>query len=525
MFLLIGNLIQMKKSQLNSILFKEATVAEKMFLNRFDSTFFIIDKMGKEIVASPQYKKNIQAILNKYKTDTSFNHIFSWTIFSWADQNLQITVDGKYGIMKTPFDLSIRDYTQESMLKPGEMLLGKPVYGSTSKKWMIPGGVGFVDKDKRFLGIINMGFEIQNLAKALQENIGDENINIDLIYKNEFPVFSANKSLIRIVSAEEITDKNSYNKNKIKDGQIAINKELRNYPYHLVLSYDQKAVNHILRNMIYSRMVELISITFLLAALLLIIYKNEKNKREKIAYLTQRDLIGKSKTEFMLQISHELINFAAAIIGLSDIVKENLKNKKSLNDEKIADGIEHLEHIEDISGELKTFIIDLVDLNQPEDGKFTINRLDAKVDFEDLIERSLRILKNKIKNRKISIETNFDNNLHHLTNLDPRRIKQVLVGIIGNAINHSADNAKIEITGRNIDHKKIKIVVKDCGNGMTYDEIKEALTNYDPKNYTNDNAESIELKLPIIRFLVEKQNGVIEIKSTKNYGTEVTIIF
>ena len=233
----------------------------------------------------------------------------------------------------------------------------------------------------------------------------------------------------------------------------------------------------------------------------------------------------KSKTEFMLRISHEIMNFVAAISGFSDIVKENLKNKNTLDDEKIGEGIEYLEHIEDISDELKKFITDLIDLNQNENGKFAINRLDEKIDFEDLTERSIRILKSKIKNKNIAIETNFDANLNQLSHLDPRRIKQILVGIIGNAINYSSDNSKIEITCKNIGKKKISISVKDCGCGMSEDKIKKALADYNPDIYDNSQSNSIELKLPIIRFLTEKQNGVIKIESTKNYGTEVVVKF
>jgi len=526
MFLLIDSLVQIKKNQLYSTLSEEASVAENILLDRFNSTFFIIDKVGKEISKSPQDKKHIQIILNKYKTDSSFNHIFSWTIFSWADHNSQLTVDGKYGIMKEPFDLSIRDYVQESILNPGKMLLGKPVYGSTSEQWMIPGGVGIVDQNQHLLGTITVGFDINNLAQTIKENIGNENIDIELIYKNQLPIFNINKSSIRIFPPEEINNQNFNNKNKVSGEQIIFNKELQNYPYNLVLKYHQKTVNYILWDVIYSRIMEIISIISLLSALLFIIYKSEKNKREKISYLMQREVvIGKSKTEFMLRVSHELMNFVAAIIGLSDIVKEDLKDKKSLNDEKIAEDIEHLEHVEDISGELKSFIIDLIDLNQSEDGKFEINRLKEVVDFEDMIERSVRMLKSKIKNKNITIETEFDDNLHKLTNLDPRRIKQILVGIIGNAINHSSNNSKIEIISNNIDRKKIKIVIKDCGCGMSDNKIKEILANYDQETYISSGAESIELKLPIIRFLVEKQNGTIEIKSTKNYGTEVIIIF
>jgi len=60
MFLLIDSLVQMKKNQLYSTLSEEASVAENILLDRFNSTFFIIDKIGKEISKSPQDKKHIQ---------------------------------------------------------------------------------------------------------------------------------------------------------------------------------------------------------------------------------------------------------------------------------------------------------------------------------------------------------------------------------------------------------------------------------------------------------------------------------
>ena len=58
-----------------------------------------------------------------------------------ADHNDEITVDALYGIMEEPYDLSSRDYLNDR-LAPERLQLGMPVYGSTSKRWMIPGGVG-----------------------------------------------------------------------------------------------------------------------------------------------------------------------------------------------------------------------------------------------------------------------------------------------------------------------------------------------------------------------------------------------
>ena len=42
---------------------------------------------------------------------------------------------------------------------------GKPVFGSTSKRWMIPAGVGAVDASGQYIGAMTIGF---NIVKMLQ---------------------------------------------------------------------------------------------------------------------------------------------------------------------------------------------------------------------------------------------------------------------------------------------------------------------------------------------------------------------
>jgi signal transduction histidine kinase len=550
--LLLNNLIQIKKNQLQNSLAQEFITVENILSEKFNSSFLIIEKMGKEIAQRPRDKKYIKKILEKYKSDTSLNHIFFWTVFSWSDPNFQIIVDEEYGIMKNPLDLSNRDYIAKSIPKPGKFFLGKPVYGSTSKKWMIPGGVSITDSGHKILGTVTMGFEIDKLARMLHQALKNQNVTVELIYDDKIPVFDVSKSFIKIFSPQEAQSHkallNNYNKQQISDGLI-LKRKLENYEYHLLLTYDQKAVSVILWQIIYSRLLEIVAAILLSVALIVIICKNENEKRKKINALMRREVLtNKSKSEFMLRVGHELKNFVAAIIGLSDIVKDKLSaakspDNKSFDDQNYKEEMGHLEHINDISQELISFVTDLIDLNQPEDGSFEVIKSSLKTDFEDMVDRSLRILKSKIKIKNLTVNSSFDKNLHQIANLDQRRIKQILVGIIGNAINHSAQGAKIDIFVKNLDQKRIEITVKDYAMGISGPQLKMALASYNFKEYQNLNgADSIELKLPVIRFLIEKQNGLLQIISNKNisnkgpekyaekyagkdHGTEVKIIF
>ncbi len=519
---LIHELVQIKRGQLHNTLTQEAAMVENVLLEKFNSTFVVINMMGEEISKKPHDKIHIEHVLNKYKLDKSLNQIFSWTIFSWADQNSQLTVDGEYGIMKDPIDLSLRDYIPKSLSEPNQLVLGEPVFGSTSKKWMIPGGLTILDNDHQTLGTITIGFEIDNLTKFIQSSLRNDNVTVELLYNNDMPVLKAGKSVIKIFSQEEF---NNPNKKESLDKQVALTQPLKGYPYKLSLTYDEKAVSAVLWEIIYSRLIEILTVILLSSALIFIIYKSEKLKRARIASLMQREIsISHSKSEFMLRVGHELKNFVAAIIGLSDILKDDLKNNKSLSTANLKSELDHLEHINDISEELMSFVTDLVDLNHPEDGKFEVTKSSSRIDFEDMVERSVRILKSKIKNKNISINTHFEDSLNQIPNLDPRRIKQILVSIIGNAVGYSPQNSRVDILVNNLNQKRIQISIKDSGIGMSNIEITKALENYNFENYSRE-SDSIELKLPIVRFLVEKQNGTLSIDSTKNYGTQVTVIF
>ena len=521
---LINELIQMKKGQLHNTLSQEASVVENTLLEKFNSTSIIINMMGEEISQNPHDKLHIKKVLDKYKSDKSLNQIFSWTIFSWADENSQLIIDEEYGIMQNPINLASRDYIPESILKPNQFVLGMPVFGSTSKKWMIPGGVSIEDKNNQFLGTITIGFEIDNLAKVIQSSLKNENITAELVHNNS-KIIKVSKSFAEVFSSEEFYK--PYTKEEFLDKQITLTRQLPKYPYGLILTYDKKAVAALLWEIIYSRLLEIFTALLLVSTLIIIIYKSEKLKRAKIASLVKREVqINHAKRDFMLRVGHELRNFVSAIIGLSDIIKDDLKNNKTLSSaNNLKNELGHLDHINDISAELMSFITDLVDLNQSEDGKFEVHRSNTEINFEDMVERSIRILRSKIKNKNIKIIPKFDDNLNKVTNLDVRRIKQILVSIIGNAITHSANNSIIDISVKNLTKGSIKILIKDCGIGMSASEISKALEKYDFNNYDSTKSDSIELKLPIVKFLVEKQNGTLLIESTKNYGTSVTIIF
>ena len=72
----------------------------------------------------------------------------------------------------------------------------------------------------------------------------------------------------------------------------------------------------------------------------------------------------------------------------------------------------------------------------------------------------------------------------------------------------------------------MEITISDQGFGMTPIQVQTAFTKYKTiENPNSGKVDSFGLGLPIVKQLVELQNGTIEVKSEIKRGTEVTLKF
>ncbi len=228
------------------------------------------------------------------------------------------------------------------------------------------------------------------------------------------------------------------------------------------------------------------------------------------------------QSEFLNAIIHEIKNPLNAIIGLSQILRE--EKNYSVSDVERAD---YIKDINDTANDLSEIVHDLLEVNSQSSGNFSIN-LSEEIDIANLIRRSVKLNYDYSLMSNISIKTEISE--ERLTiRLDPKRMKQILANLISNAIKYSSEKTVIKVVAKNIRKKNkeyLQISVIDQGFGMTQEEVEEAFQKY--KTIPNPNSgkvDSFGLGLPIVKQLVESQNGIIEIKSELNKGTEVIMHF
>lgn len=548
----VVRLINSAKDEIHHDLQIEMVNLERSLSDKIDHTFSILKNINSQIAEDPTNKKHINDILKRYPTSPSLNESFAWTIFSWSNSEFQLTVDATYGIMDKPYDLSTRDYISLTEKEPNIFHLGSPIIGSTSRKWMIPGGVGNTDENGKYLGTMTIGFEIGALAKLLHNIVQNPNVNFSLFNKNEVPILHGD---IKNSNIDKISDDNSFNLatstvlNKINSKQSEevfsislfgnrhafLAKKVTNYPFILFLRYDKHAIGSSFWNLVKSRTIELLSITLGLTILLILIYR-EKRQTQKILALQQyAEHANQTKSEFLSQSIHEFRNFIFGIHGCAEIIKNDLKilistftkdgmlhNKRDLHE--LETDFNLSEEIIEATNNLGDFINDLTDLNSAESGDFKIIKSPKPTHIEHIIKQSVKLMQKKAKNYDITLVAKIEDHLHKLVNVDPKRIKQIITNLISHAIKHSSPDTVVEIFARNI-ADKVEIRIQDQGLGMNEREIKAALKKHHTIKTNSKKLDSVGLELPILKYLVEAQGGVFEIKSERGIGTEVKIIF
>lgn len=464
------NLVDIEKYRIQNTLEMQGVRVESSLIDSIDHTFAIIKNMNSQIAKDPNNKKYINQILEKFKTSPDLSDAFSWTIFSWANSHHQIIVDAEYGIMKKPFDLSNRDYIPLTVERPQEFHLGSLVLGSTSKKWMIPGGVGAVDKDGKYLGALTIGFEINALARSLNKALQNKNVGFELVdqncktilygYGSSFGLSSG--SLIDRSLIKSMLKKLRYDNKKVSISDISFFKnrhgivvrKIENSSYYLILRYDDREIANELWVAFISRSVEILLLFLTASFLLAFIYRREQKQKQKILALKRLvENTNDIKNEFALYSAKEFKNFVLKTQDCAVKIKDNLEkqviNYAQEEQKLITKSLSLNNEIITLSHNLLEFIDNIIDLNQSEKVKIRTDEDDGESDTIKVVSNSIKLLQ-KIANSSGNssdqdLINKIEDNLHQISKINPNRTKQVIIKLIPNIAKHGLGKTHIEV--------------------------------------------------------------------------------
>lgn len=168
------------------------------------------------------------------------------------------------------------------------------------------------------------------------------------------------------------------------------------------------------------------------------------------------------------------------------------------------------------SRRISNIIKSLKEFSRPVD-----NRLQEKVDVNDVINFSLSMLESQVKKYTDCFEVNLNENLPQVFG-NPQQIEQVIINLIQNALQALPDREHGVSISSVFDEKSgfIIIKIKDEGIGMNK-EVVERIT--EPFFTTKKKSGGTGLGLYISYSIIKKHKGFLDIKSELGQGTEVLV--
>ena len=274
--------------------------------------------------------------------------------------------------------------------------------------------------------------------------------------------------------------------------------------------------NDILRNWNSERLSDaILYIIFLLFVLVVAFFSIELAKQVGKLRASEKKALAasKAKSDFLANMSHELRTPLNAIIGFSEMLMTEYFGK--INDKQK----ERLKDIHGCGNHLLSLINDILEFSKGQAGKLEIRP--EEVSINRVVNEVVRMFDERAKSDGINITVNAPKTLPYIF-ADKRKIKQILINLVSNAVKFSEKGDVISVMAKVNDNEEFVLSVKDSGIGMREEDIPKALSAFGQVHKDRAIAGT-GLGLPLCKLFAELHNGSLDIRSKLGAGTEVTV--
>ena len=223
------------------------------------------------------------------------------------------------------------------------------------------------------------------------------------------------------------------------------------------------------------------------------------------------------KDEFLANMSHELRTPLNAILGLSESLGEQIAGPLNEKQQKYISTISESGH------HLLSLINDILDLAKIDAGQITLDI--NKVDIHGVCQASLRMIKQlaQKKNQEVSLE--IDPGLG-LMWADERRLKQMIVNLLGNAVKFTPEYGKLglEVHGDE-EANQIAITIWDNGIGIKQVDLARLFQPFiQLDSGLAREATGTGLGLALVAQMARLHGGSVNAISDAGQGSRFTIV-
>lgn len=220
----------------------------------------------------------------------------------------------------------------------------------------------------------------------------------------------------------------------------------------------------------------------------------------------------KAKQLFLSNMSHEIRTPMNAIIGFTKVLLKTALNSKQK---------EYLTAIKMSGDALIVLINDILDLAKVDAGKMTFEQIPFRPELS--LSAMLHLFKQKILEKNLELEVEYDNTIPNVLLGDPVRLHQIILNLVSNAIKFTTAGVIkvcVKLVKENEENVTLEFSVSDTGIGIDSAKLGKIFENF--QQGSSDSSRlygGTGLGLAIAKQLVESQGGKIHVESEINKGS------
>jgi signal transduction histidine kinase len=219
---------------------------------------------------------------------------------------------------------------------------------------------------------------------------------------------------------------------------------------------------------------------------------------------------AKAKADFISNVSHEIRNPLMVILAYA----AHLKGREDLDPGARTEA----SRVESAAQALHSVVNDVLDFSKLEAGQVAIRPRLA--DPAALVTETASLLEREAATKKLSFSVRSGPSLPPRVLIDPDRVRQILLNLIGNAVKFTETGSVQVVAEYDAPSSRLRVDVEDTGPGLSAEQ-RELLF----RRFSQIDAETTRqsggsgLGLAICKGLVDAMNGEIGVKSRPGSGS------
>ena len=238
-----------------------------------------------------------------------------------------------------------------------------------------------------------------------------------------------------------------------------------------------------------------------------------KDAQERFAQAEKLAAIGTLAAGVM----HEINNPLATIAACAESLQLRLKDLEESGKEIPSESADYLKIVDQEVHRCKRIVNGLLEFSRP---KPAVKEL---VDVNDVIERTLFLLKHHASFKKMQIDLDLDRSLGPIVSGNPEQLIQVFMALLLNATDAMEEQGRISLRTRRADGKDPGVVaeVSDAGHGIKRPDLQKV---FEPFFTTKPPGRGTGLGLSICYGIIAEHGGRIEVDSKVGRGSTFRIM-